>query len=435
MNSLIHNADLIVLILTSIFLSTVSIYIYFQNRGSLCTRRFAMMGGCLVLWTLSTLFRVINPDPGLVVFSFRLSHATGSIAVTSVLYFSLLFPRETELSWPTRIILFSIGGFYAFCGFFTTLIVKDFIPSDAEYLYVGTLVGGPLHTSYITYGSGSLLLSIFASIYKFFHSRGNVRTQLALLTFSLLLSATASQVFTLILPRMGIMSFDSLGPAALFVSMSIIAFAIIRYRMFLVTPQVAAREIIDALGKDVLICDLKGNLIYDPIKNPVFERSPEIINMANLVVEYGSLKNHKINLAGKEIVASAFFFKEAGGGIIILFHDNTKIEQLIESEKMIGKQLQKRLDRERSFGEFLETIGKAEKITTIDAIEEKIHSSQDKQRAPVIYDIINTVRDNLLLIEKAKIDQVSIEAISKEKEKTLKEISTIEKRINLLHKG
>lgn len=357
MKEFVHYIDVLVLLLALLSLAGLGALVYLKNRSSLTNRNFMIVTVLLFIWTLATLFRLLNTDPGQVLFTFRLTHFLGTLSAAFIFYAALVFPGERDLRTIWKIVIFVPGAAIALVGLFSGLMIKDFIIADRAYLYAGQMIGGPWHNYYLIELAGSLLLAFLVLAVRVARRTGVERTKLTIVAAALSIGAVAVLLFSLLLPRLGISIFDALGPGSLTISMMFFAYAILRYGLFGITPQLAAAEILGVLGGAVVVSDLNGRVILAGDKKFTIG-AQEMGRIVNKVAAQGYLSGYRSVIGDKPVMVSARFFGQ-GGCVVMVFHDITELEAAAEEERNAYHELAARLARQKALRESLVKLASA----------------------------------------------------------------------------
>jgi len=342
-----HYFNVFGVLISAIFMLTLARFAYLQNKISLNNRAFSWLLMAVGFWTLGTYFRFINTNPDYVLFLYRLTHCLGSIASAFMLYFACIFPKGKDASLRVKLMIFLPCAFFATLAIFTNLMVKDFVPWHQQYVYVGQMISGGIYNYYNVYTASYLLISIGLTVYKWFKTTGRERAQVSFLIVSIIIGGVSGNFFTLWLPhQFKVISLDSLGHIAFILPLSLIAFAINRYKLFVITPTVAAKDLLHSLGGEILVTDLNGKVIYKHHEK-YHVPDEEIKKIADEAIAHNYVKSYKIKIDGMVLRITAQFFKEQGGVVMIL-HDQTEIEKMEEEEELTRQEFEARLTEEKA---------------------------------------------------------------------------------------
>jgi hypothetical protein len=199
----------------------------------------------------------------------------------------------------------------------------------------------------------------------------------------------------------------------------IIAYAILRYRLFVVTTQVASEEIINALSRSLLVCNMNGEIIYQgEIKIEISEI--EKMKIIGKVLEQGEIIEYKaiINKASYSISASLF---QEGKGIVMVFDDVTQVEQEEEKEKSLYQKLNARYKKEKMIRELLQNMVTSSRIgeSFVSAIE---ILGEEPEAMNALKKMVELVQGRKQLLEGIQTERSKLETKLDEIEKINKEL-------------
>ena len=354
MRIIIYTIDIFMLVLACTYYNAVAVYIYLQNRRSIGNITFALMLFFLGQWALSHFFVVYNTNPQLTVMFYRWAFVPSVFVAAFVAYFILAYPKDQDIPNWAKILIFILPLLITFISLFTDLMIKDFQILDPNYIYLGKRVYGPFYTVFILYQSIFVLGAVLIAVIKAVRSKGRNKIIMSYVATAFLISGIAGLMFAGWLPRIGLEMVYSLGPISSIFGVSLIAYAILKYGLFSVTPQVAAEEILGALGQSVLVCDVSGNIIYQGEETATLDLQQRK-DVIKELIEKGDLFRHKIVLQGMPFNISASFFRE-GGGVVMLLYDVTELEEEGEKEAFAHDKLSKRYEKEKMTREILSRL-------------------------------------------------------------------------------
>jgi hypothetical protein len=239
----------------------------------------------------------------------------------------------------------------------TDLMLKGIETVNNNYLYLSHPIHGPLRIFYVLYETIFLLAAFSIITYKWFKYPGQDRKYMLSLILWGGLSVPPILIFEQWLPLLGVSTLLSLAPNIMLIGLFPVVYTILNYSAFKITPQVAASQILGSLGKSIAVYDVSGQPLYQgsPEALPPKEEIQKIIDA---VIARGSVKNYHTFINEKPVIASARFFK-GGGGIIIVFHEVSELELLLEKESVIKQKLSHILQKEKVLSETLIKIASA----------------------------------------------------------------------------
>lgn len=346
--------DLVGLALSLTVIFVITVFVWRQNRRALVNRALGWLGAAIMAWIAMTLLDHFCTLPGQADLVTRLSYVGGIIAETFLLYFVIVFPRGKDIKLVSKLLL--VGTTAVFCGLimFTDQLIAGIVLTGKPHLYLEPLRYGRYHFVYELYSLLLIVGAIGMSVRKSIYYTGVERKNSALLTAAIFVGALSANAFTLWLPRLGVPQFDAIGPISMILPFLLVAYAIARYRLFLVTPQVAAADILQSLGDRVLVCGLNGEVLY---RGAAGEPLPaEVIGeLIRAVVAHDAVDNYYVQL-GPVMVSISARFLATGGGIVIVIHDINELEKEAAELKKAQAGLQEHLGKTKKIRELLTVI-------------------------------------------------------------------------------
>lgn len=221
---------IIFLIISMAFTFAFGFFVYLRNRKSAVNVWYSIFAYFLTLWGFGLLMMHLTYVPRESVFWTSFTYLTGSLIASSFFYFSFIFPwknpqsiRKTGLIFLPNLILFILYFFLP------SLMIREVVRQNGTIEY---FIYGPLHLFfdiqvfiYFTWA--------FWNLYgKFKIAVGQVKMQLKYVLLGTILGLVLGGIPNIILPSIfGNCSTIWLGPAHVFPMFTIIAYAIIRYRL------------------------------------------------------------------------------------------------------------------------------------------------------------------------------------------------------------
>ena len=419
MNELYYYLDILGLSISILIFGAIALFIYFKNRTAPSNRAFSTLVMLIILWALGTLLQATNLDPQRELLLWRLPRLAGTFTVIYLLYFSLVFPKDKNLSFSSKLIIFLPALFFVFFVF-SDQCIKGFIILDPKYMRTEPI-----------YGSFYFLYNIFISIYsiaalshmfvKWFRTSGILRVKVSYMVMAVFIGILSSVGMGLWLPMFGIESHRSVGVMLMIIPALIVAYAIVRYQLFAITPKIAAQEILTSLGRSVLVCDLHGKILYGG-EGGFKPNERELSRLIDAAVSRGFFKEYRTIIGKTPYNVTANFMRE-GGGIVMIFYDLTEIDKQEEKERKTYLELEQRLEKEEAARKVLAKIASEFNPSEIDKIldsskkimGEKLEALQAFEKMA----ILNKERINLL--SEIQKDKDALEEKFKEIEKINKE--------------
>lgn len=202
---------------------TLAVLVYAKNRKSLLNLSFSLLGLSVSGWILSILAMGILPS----LLWAKAAFAFPSLIPSSFLLFTLVFPegkaKRNKFLVPLTL---APGVLFGSAAILSDLLVKDFIVTADGV----TSIRGPLYLPYVLFFLIFVLVGLFVLGKKFVFSKGVTRAQMQYVFAGLLLFSLFGLTSNLILPAVGISTFNSLGPLFSVIMVAFTAYSIVRHR-------------------------------------------------------------------------------------------------------------------------------------------------------------------------------------------------------------
>jgi signal transduction histidine kinase len=219
----------IISVLTIVANLFLGIYSFGKNPKNKNNKYFFLITIFSVLWILSLLLFYISQNEVFVLAVGRLNFASG-LAIFSLLYlFSDLYPEgeftiSSKIKWgvileTTVLILVTL---------FTKLIDENEIINGAER----ETIFGSMYFLYLIHIFFYTLISIRTLTRKYKKYKGIAKIQLKYLFFGILGSTIFVLTSNVILPVLGVSSWQALGPAATLIMVGSLSYSMLRHRLF-----------------------------------------------------------------------------------------------------------------------------------------------------------------------------------------------------------
>ena len=215
----------------SAFLNTaLGVVVLLRKATSVRNISFALLSFGVSLWSIGIAVFRDATNIHFVYFSGVMVHFAAGLAIYSLLPFSFTFPSG---NLPRRLILkraiLYINGLILLSTLIPGFVVKN--------VSIGTANG----ENAVAYGLGFLLFSVYVFvsaiwafynlIHKYRQEKGITKLQLRYMFLGIYISAIIGIVTNLLLPAIGIFSFNWVGPSSTLIMVSFIAYSIIRHRL------------------------------------------------------------------------------------------------------------------------------------------------------------------------------------------------------------
>ena len=221
----------IILTIATILNLGLGFFIYFKNRKNKINISYAFLSLGLAGWALTNAIFQINPSLEKALFWARLSDISAILLVSSLFYFSLVFPEDILVSQKYRYyLLYSL----------TILVTLISLP-NFDFVRKEVVFRDHIQKQIIT-GNGFYIFAFYILLFliwtiinlkeKYKISKGIVKFQLQYVFIGIVTGILFGATFNLILPLMRNYSLVWLGPISTLISLIFIGLAITRYHLF-----------------------------------------------------------------------------------------------------------------------------------------------------------------------------------------------------------
>ena len=183
---------------------------------------FVIFSFITALWVFVNLMTGLSQAP----FWVWSMYSTGALLSTSALIWVSFLVKKTIQK--LHFIFIVLCGIIFFCLSYTPLIIYE-IRSVTLGGFEGEV--GPLFSIYTFYIAGTLIITVFRVINKFFHSFGIEKTRFLYVTFGVIIFASVSLIGSFILPIFGTLKFLPFDTLSSVIFLFLVTYAIIRYRL------------------------------------------------------------------------------------------------------------------------------------------------------------------------------------------------------------
>ena len=369
MPELTRYIDILALTFSVAYFHALGLFVNLKNRKAPGNRVFASMLFFLGQWALSHLLVVSNTNPLLAIAFWKWTFVPGVFIAACLLYFVLIYPEEKKTPWWIIFLIFFPAFFIGLASPLTDFMVKGVLRLNLNYLYLSEWGYGGLYPIFLFYQTSFVLGGAILAVMKTIRLKGINKRKMAFVATAFLVNGITGLWFAVWLPRLGLVGLFSLGSTSVLFGATLISYAILKYKMFVVTPQVAAEEIVFALSEAILVCDNSGEIQYEgtmPFRLDEDQRR----RIVREVIEGGDLVGCRMSVSGIPLNISASLSEETGA-IVILFYDMTEIEGEEENEKQLHQSLKERLDKEEKIRMIFTKLSSLSKIDkTLNAAKE-----------------------------------------------------------------
>jgi len=349
--------NVLINIVSVIFQLSIAVYIYLKDRTSGSNQSFLFFVISCSLWFLVGTAMILSRVPEHQTLMMRFRMATGAMLQISFLQFSIIAPSRNKLYPYIKYPFYIWTAVMAVVSAFTNLVVVSttFVdPTISSLSFV--IVPGPLMIVYDlqAVAIATAMLSIF--IYKWIVFKGIAKTTTILIFIGFMFSGLSALFFSVLVP----MFFNNTRfwidviPAMNFLPTSLIAYAIFRFKTFLITPRQTAQEILSAIQSSVFISNTSGHLLYqeaDMDKMFSLEDQKKIINEA---ITSGNIQRYSLIGTHDHYVLNARLCSH--GAVVFSINEITTMESTLEKEKMLNAMTAAKMKAQKELRFTLERI-------------------------------------------------------------------------------
>jgi len=235
-----------------------------RNPSDALNRTFLMWGGASWLWGAGTLMRYLSSDPDFTRAFFSVA-MFGAIATVALYFrFTMVFIQRTADPPPSARALWILSHIAYATGLALFLFVPltDWVAMDFTYSKGHSDVRiGPGFYAIVGWGLAVVVLGV--AILLGFRKRireDQERKQAATIAFAPILPAILFTLAEFILYSTDTGLFIGQAYMATVIVTLVIAFGILRYRLMVINPEMAASQILEALPDGLALVDLEGDI-------------------------------------------------------------------------------------------------------------------------------------------------------------------------------
>jgi signal transduction histidine kinase len=186
---------------------------------------FSIFTWALACWILSVAMSFLPAEPAWRLFWARMSFVSSSFVPSAFFYFALIFPKEKRDISTSKIgLIFLLSCFFGLISF-TKLMVHS---ADWETV---TLNYGIAHRFFSIYLLAGMFGGIFFLIKSYRNSAGLERIQIKYCLLGVFIMTILGVTFNLIIPMIRSSRLSHFGPVSSIIMVSLIAYAILKYRL------------------------------------------------------------------------------------------------------------------------------------------------------------------------------------------------------------
>ena len=221
----------VILIIATILNLIVGLFVYLRNRKSKINISYSLLSLGLAGWAFTNAIFQITPSLENALFWAKLSDISTILLVSSLFYFSLIFPKSILISQKYQYYLL-----YFFTFLVTIISLPNFNFVRKEVIFQNHIQKQIIIESgfyiFVFYILLFLIWTVINLKEKYKISKGDIKFQLQYVFTGIAIDIFCGTTFNLILPLMGNYSLVWLGPISTLISLVFIALAITRYHLF-----------------------------------------------------------------------------------------------------------------------------------------------------------------------------------------------------------
>ncbi|MDO8639588.1 MAG: histidine kinase N-terminal 7TM domain-containing protein [bacterium] len=230
------------LILSGFLNSLIAFVVIRRGEDPRVKKFYGALAVNVVLWSVSIfLFRALS-DPFYVIFWGKVAHIAALGIAFSLFFFAVYFPyariKNTKVIFIVLLLLSLV--FVSFL-IFSDSVIDGFKELNGDNYYET----GYLYLYYGVFITVLFFISFLELFIKFLKSRSISRTQIKFVFVGLFISANVGVISNLILPGVGVIKYNWLGPVGTFIMLAFFAYAVVKHH--LLNVKVIATEIFSAL--------------------------------------------------------------------------------------------------------------------------------------------------------------------------------------------
>jgi len=261
-------------------------FVLYKNPKSILNRTCSILMLCFAFWNFGDII-VQNPDSSITKSTVVVMQNIASIGwlsfASAILCFSIAFSKRERLlkkKW-FLFLVFILPLFFVYKQWTNCLTINPIRQSYGwSYSWTETIWTFLFYVYYSIF----TFLSIYF-IYLYGRKTKNIieKKQANIITFSIISSLIIGTIFDVVIPELGIRTVPSLGNIFIFIFAIGLFYAIVKYRFLIITPAIAAENIISAMDEFLILLNHEGVILT--------------VNKATLV----SLQYEQSELEGKPI--------------------------------------------------------------------------------------------------------------------------------------
>ncbi len=358
--------------LTCVYLA---VFVFYKDTKSILNWTCSILLLCFALWNFGDII-IQNPDRSITKGTVEIMQNISSIGwlsfASAILCFSLAFSKKEKLlkkKW-FLFFVFIVPLFFIYKQWTNCITINPIRQSYGwSYSWTDTIWTYLFYVYYFMF----TLLSIFLT---YFYGRKtkkiNEKKQAKIILLSVIVGLILGTLFDIVFQELGMYNIPTLGNLFIFIFAVGLFYAIVKYRFLIITPAIAAENIISAMDEFLILLNQEGNilnvnkatLVSLQYEQNELEGKPVTIlfqednfkkNLLEKITNEEVIKNHDSNFQTKtgkkiSILYSCSPLKDKEGiiiGTVFIARDITEHIQL-ENELIKAKEKAEESDRLKS---------------------------------------------------------------------------------------
>jgi len=345
---------------------TLAGFALYKNPRSPLNRTFAAFLACLVLWSLENIVTQSPDTPQDIARLFDNIGSIGWISFSGFYLWLILIFTEKKKILKTKILyllLFGLPLVLLYKNWAAHAIIKDLVrqPYGWSFIYANSV----WTYLYFSYYMAVILIALYLLVqYGKSAHETNRKKQVAVMFFTTIASLILGTINDVVLPELNIHTIPPMGNITALIWAGGMIFAMERYKLLVITPTVAADEIISRMSDSLVLLDAKGNIAAannatlrllgytqheiagEPIALLLGEKTPdktekEPLLWKGLVKDYETSYRTKTGALVPVILSCSVVRSSEGGtmGVVMVAHDiseRKKTQDAVLKEKNIS---------------------------------------------------------------------------------------------------
>jgi PAS domain S-box-containing protein len=334
----------------------LAVYVYFKNPKEKINIFFFYFVLTVSLWCFTNLVSVMVQN----LFWLRATYAVACILVLTGVFFAFVLSNK-GISKRFAVFLSIVSVIFFLLNLFTPLLIKSIVSFNNPGFQI---ISGPILYYWETYFFILVLIIVYIPFSVLQRVDEKRKRQILFFLIGEIVFASWGIFVTMVLPFLGINNFVNLdSPATLFL-VGFTSYAIINYGLFAVDIRQVAENIVNTMSDFVIVVDQKMKMVFvnKAVTSITGLKKIDLINQPlQILIEDGSLlknsddmlknlpiSDYKTKLITKDkknisMTANISEIKDDfnNKGIIMVFHDTTQTDDLLNSLEIKNAELER----------------------------------------------------------------------------------------------